>query len=114
MRRVMFMSAMALAVATPALAQAVPGDMSTASTPATMTPEGKLTADASKPFGIEPYFGILGGYHSFDRKPGLTGAAGERSDGAQIEGVIGADLPLGPLFIGVEGHGAKGFGDINW
>jgi opacity protein-like surface antigen len=56
----------------------------------------------------------MGGYHLFDRKPGLTGFNDQRYDGAVIEGVLGANLPLGPVFVGVEGHGAKGFGDIDW
>lgn len=95
-----------LASAFPALAQE------------TSTPPVDTTAptapDGSSFFGFEPYFGVLGGYHSFDREPGLTGNGGRRFDGAQIEGVLGANLPLGPVFIGIEGHGARGFGDIEW
>ena len=106
MRNLFTAGALALAVSTAAFAQdAVP--MASASTTAT-------APDGSKAFGFEPYFGVLGGYHSFDRKPGFTGPNGERFDGALIEGVLGANLPLGPVFIGVEGHGAKGFNDIDW
>lgn len=117
MRSLIFASLVPLAFASPALAQnvpdAAPAPMSTTldGTPVETAP---VTADGSKAFGFEPYFGVLGGYHSFDRKPGFVGPAGQRFDGAQIEGVIGANLPLGPLFVGVEGHGAKAFGDINW
>lgn len=100
-------SAAALAFTTAAAAQDAPPAAPIASAPAT-------TPDGSKPFGFEPYFGVLGGYHSFDRKPGFTGPNGERFDGALIEGVLGANIPLGPVFIGVEGHGTKGFGDIDW
>ncbi|WP_310498846.1 opacity protein [Sandarakinorhabdus sp.] len=97
---------LALSLAVPALAQDSAGTPDTASARA---------PDGSRPFGFEPYFGILGGYDSFDRnKPGAINAAGQRLAGAQIEGVIGANIPLGPLFVGVEGFGAKGFGPINW
>jgi opacity protein-like surface antigen len=70
--------------------------------------------DGSPAFGIEPYFGILGGYDSYDRSTDINGNRGRRLDGAQIEGVIGVNIPLGAAFVGVEGHGARGFGDIRW
>ncbi|MGL4543521.1 MAG: outer membrane protein [Polymorphobacter sp.] len=112
MRSSIFTTAMILAFATPAMAQVTSSDTTSSGPTAS---DGKMTApDGSKAFGFVPYVGVLGGYHSFDREPGLTGSTGERFDGALIEGVVGANLPLGPLFIGVEGFGAKGFGDINW
>jgi outer membrane immunogenic protein len=104
MRILIMAGVLALAAATPALAQ----DSTTG------TSTGATTSDGSSLFGFEPYFGVLGGYHSFDRKAGFIGANGQRFDGAQIEGVLGANLPLGPLFIGVEGFGAKSFGDMKW
>jgi opacity protein-like surface antigen len=104
-------SAAALAFASTAFAQDVPPMAPVAAAPVAAP---ATTPDGSKPFGFEPYFGVLGGYHSFDRKPGFTGPNGERFDGALIEGVLGANLPLGPVFVGVEGHGTKGFGDIDW
>ncbi len=104
MRNIIMASVLALAFSTAAVAQ----DAAPAATTGATAPDG------SKAFGFEPYFGVLGGYHSFDRKAGFTGPNGERFDGAQIEGVLGANLPLGPVFVGVEGHGAKGFGDIDW
>ena len=105
MRILIMASALALASTSPVLAQNNASDASTS---------GAATSDGSKLFGFEPYFGVLGGYHSFDRKPGFTGPDGQRFDGAQIEGVLGANLPLGPLFVGVEGFGAKSFGDMKW
>ncbi|MBU3078099.1 opacity protein [Sphingomonas quercus] len=71
--------------------------------------------DGSRPFGLEPYVGVLGGYHSFDRQSelGTSGSRG-RMDGALIEGVAGVNLPLGPMFVGAEGNVAKGFKDIDW
>lgn len=75
---------------------------------------GPTSSDGSKAFGIEPYFGFMGGYNSFDRTTDINGLRAPRFDGAQAGGVIGVNIPLGPLFVGVEGHGAKGFGDMDW
>lgn len=93
--------ALATTAATPALAQDA-----TTSTP--------RAPDGSRFFGFEPYFGVLGGYDSFDPTTYNSATTGRRLEGAQIEGVLGANLPIGPLFIGAEGVGAKGFGPINW
>jgi opacity protein-like surface antigen len=79
-----------------------------------MRTDGPTSPDGSKAFGIEPYFGVLGGYHSYDRITDSTGFRAPRFDGAQIEGIIGVNIPLGPLFVGVEGHGSYGFGDARW
>ena len=104
MRILMMASLLAFASAAPAVAQDAAVD----------TTSGSTTADGSSLFGFEPYFGVLGGYHSFDRDAGVTDRTGQRVTGAQIEGLIGANLPLGPLFVGVEGFGAKSFGDLRW
>ena len=71
--------------------------------------------DGSRPFGIEPYVGVLGGYHSFD-KVSEFGTSGPRGklDGALLSGVAGVNVPLGPVFVGVEGNATKGFKDIDW
>lgn len=71
--------------------------------------------DGSKAFGIEPYVGVLGGYHSFDRtaETGVS-ATGSRMNGALISGIAGVNVPLGPVVIGVEGNATKGFSDIDW
>ncbi len=69
--------------------------------------------DGSKAFGIKPYIGILGGVHSFDRNA-LSSAESGRFYGEVIEGVGGINIPLGPLFVGAEGHIARGFRDIEW
>jgi hypothetical protein len=116
------MGAAMLAIAAPAAAQEFPATTPTMP-PAETDPAraaepieraGPTAPDGSKAFGIKPYFGIMGGYDSFDRKPGAIGPNGERFDGAQIEGLVGVNVPLGPLFVGIEGHGSKGFGDIDW
>jgi opacity protein-like surface antigen len=71
--------------------------------------------DGSRPFGIEPYVGVLGGYHSFDRNSEFGSAPGhERLNGALISGIAGVNVPLGAFFVGAEGNATKGFGDIDW
>jgi len=35
-------------------------------------------------------------------------------NGALVSGVAGVNVPLGPVFAGVEGNVAKGFSDIDW
>lgn len=98
-------------------AQSMPADPSAAS-PSTTMPTGTSNSpkspDGSMAFGFEPYFGVLGGYNSFDRTRDAAGLPNPRFDGALIEGILGVNIPLGPVFVGVEGHGAKGFGDIDW
>lgn len=71
--------------------------------------------DGTRAFGIEPYIGILGGYHSFDRNSefGSSPTRG-RFDGALVSGIAGINLPLGPIVAGIEGNATKGFGDIDW
>ncbi|RIA37653.1 outer membrane immunogenic protein [Hephaestia caeni] len=76
------------------------------------------TADGTRAFGIEPYVGIIGGYERFDDEvthSGIPVPAGQNYKGGLIEGVAGVNVPLGPVFAGVEGSVAKGFtGDIDW
>ncbi|TZG27514.1 opacity protein [Sphingomonas montanisoli] len=75
-----------------------------------------VSPDGSEPaVSFEPYVGLLGGYHNFDRRSefGTVGPRG-KMDGALIEGVAGINMPLGPVFVGVEGNVAKGFKDIDW
>lgn len=75
--------------------------------------------DGSRAFGIEPYVGVMGGYETFDdnRPPaGIPAPAdGQDFDGAIVQGVAGVNVPLGPVFVGVEGNATKGIkGDIDW
>lgn len=71
--------------------------------------------DGTDAFGVEPYVGVLGGYHSFDRTSefGTTPNSG-KMNGALVSGVAGVNIPLGPVFVGAEGNATKGFGDIDW
>ena len=71
--------------------------------------------DGSKAFGFEPYVGVMGGYDVYNRRSefGTNGARG-KMNGAVLEGVAGANLPLGAFFVGAEGTVSKGFKDIDW
>lgn len=90
---------------------------------AAMTPAAAFAQDTapdgSNAFGFEPYFGVQGGYHDFDsdnRGPlssNCNGASG-CPDGGLIEGFVGANVPVGPAFVGVEGNVAKGFKGLDW
>ena len=76
------------------------------------------TSDGSRPFGIDPYVGVMGGYEGFDSNPGGSipvTTPGNRLKGGLVDGVAGVNIPLGSMFVGVEGNAAKGFsGDIDW
>ena len=70
--------------------------------------------DGTPAFGIEPYVAIGGGYDIYDtpNEPAEFGV--NSTEGAVINGIIGANVPLGPVFVGAEGFGSKGFNDIDW
>ena len=72
--------------------------------------------DGSRAFGLEPYVGVLGGYETFDRRSEFGNASPRygKMDGALVSGIAGVNVPLGPVFVGVEGNVAKGFKDIDW
>ena len=60
------------------------------------------------------YAGVLGGYEDFDSERNSFGIPGS-TEGGIVEGVVGANIDLGPLTVGAEGDVAKGFtGDIDW
>lgn len=106
-------AAAVLAAALPTAAYAQDASSST-DTPAAST---ETAPDGSKAFGIEPYFGIMGGYERFDNEPNKAGIppVGRDLDGGLVQGVVGINVPLGPVFVGAEGNVAKGFtGDIDW
>ena len=71
--------------------------------------------DGTRAFGIEPYVGVLGGYDSYDRDSEFgTSATHGKMNGFLASGVVGVNVPLGPVFVGVEGNASKGFEDIDW
>jgi len=110
-------AALAVFAAAPAFAQDTP-----APAPAD---SGPTAPDGSKAFGIEPYIGVMGGWEQFDNEPnhGIPQALNSngslrnnyRLAGALVQGVAGINVPLGPVFVGVEGNVAKGVtGNIDW
>src|SRR3546814_17076622 len=76
----------------------------------------EMTApDGTEAFGIEPYVGVLGGYHSFDSDSELGPVPGRsRFDGAVISGIAGVNVRLGTVVIGAEGNDVQGCGAIDW
>ena len=119
-------AAVAALLAVPAVAQdatAAP-DASTPAPPSSSQTGG--APDGSRAFGIVPYVGVMGGWEIFDNRasrsgiPALVNANGginphRHLSGGEVEGVVGVNIPLGPLFAGVEGDVAKGVtGDIDW
>lgn len=70
--------------------------------------------DGSEGFGFEPYIAIGGGYHDFDRNDEDIERFRGGAEGAFINGTVGANVPLGPVFVGAEGFGSYGFSDIDW
>ena len=93
-----FLAAAAILAAVPAIASAQ-----------------ETAPDGTDAFGVEPYVGVLGGYHTFDRGSELGAIPGETiMNGALISGIAGVNVPLGPVFVGVEGNATKGFSDIDW
>lgn len=117
MRKLSLVAAAAAAfVAVPAMAQ----DMNTTDTAAAPAPAADTATapDGTRAFGIEPYVAIMGGWEQFDRQTvaGIpTQPKGYNLDGALVEGIVGFNVPLGPVFVGAEGAVAKGVsGDIDW
>ncbi|WP_313434765.1 opacity protein [Novosphingobium sp.] len=86
----------------------------TAAMPTAAFAQEETAPDGSEAFGIEPYVGVLGGYHEFSRQSEFGSPRGGRMNGGLVSGVAGVNIPLGPAFVGVEGNATKGFGDIDW
>jgi outer membrane immunogenic protein len=75
--------------------------------------------DGTKAFGIDPYVAVRGGWEEFDNGslPARVGGVprSNKLNGSIVEGLVGVNVPLGPLFVGAEGNVAKGIsGDIDW
>lgn len=112
MRNFLLVAALAAAVAAaPASAQDTPADASPS--PAATAPDG------SHAFGIDPYVAVMGGWEQFDnqRYAGIPQPANHRDrlNGSLVQGIVGVNLPLGPVFVGAEGNVTKGVsGAIDW
>jgi outer membrane immunogenic protein len=83
------------------------------SIPAAAAAQG-TAPDGTEAFGIEPYVGVLGGYHDFDDSSEFGNPRPGSMNGALISGIAGVNVPLGPVFVGAEGNATKGFSDIDW
>jgi outer membrane immunogenic protein len=105
------------AAATPAIAQDSTYNQPTTTEATTSEP---TAPDGTRAFGLEPYVAIMGGYERFDNRvgngiPDVAANGGNNLDGGLVEGIVGVNIPLGPVFVGAEGNVAKGFtGDIDW
>ena len=118
MRKLLLAAASSAALlAVPAAAQ----DMSTTQDTSVSqdTAPAAEAPDGSPAFGFEPYFAIRGGWEQFDAEPNDAGIVGNNRrnelNGSLVEGLVGFNIPLGPVFVGAEGNVAKGVsGDIDW
>lgn len=76
--------------------------------------------DGTRAFGFDPYVAVLGGWEQFDNESNSAGIPQspnrrDRLDGSLVQGIVGFNVPLGPVFVGAEGNAAKGIsGDIDW
>ena len=124
MRKISIVAIAAAALALPSVVQAqdVPAADASNSAPA----DAPATApDGTRAFGLVPYVGVMGGWENFDNEPRYPipqafNANGSRRtnyhlSGALVQGVVGVNVPFGPVFAGVEGNVAKGVsGNIDW
>jgi opacity protein-like surface antigen len=70
--------------------------------------------DGSPAFGLEPYFGVFGGYHDFDTGNRGSLQLGNSANGWLAGGYAGVNIPLAGFVVGAEGSVAKGFNDIDY
>ena len=114
------MRTLTLAAAVAAVAFAVPAAAQDMSADQQMNADTSATApDGTKAFGLDPYVAVMGGWEQFDseRNPaGIPqGFRDNELNGSLLQGVVGVNVPLGPVFVGAEGNVAKGIsGDIDW
>lgn len=103
----LLLSVAAVAALLPVAAQAQDTTTTTVGTETT-------AIDGTRAFGIEPYVGVFGGYHDFDRGTDGPLQAGNSANGALVGGYGGVNIPLGAFVVGAEGSIAKGFNDIDY
>ncbi len=117
MRKLLLAAALlAPLAAAPAMAQDMSTDTATTSSGPATTETG--APDGTGAFGFEPYVAVMGGWEQFDRNPGhgipATPLGGRKIQGANLTGIVGFNVPLGPVFVGAEGEVTKGFNSIDW
>ena len=108
-------AASAAFVATPSLAQDATATDTSAPASAPVDSSTAQAPDGTKAFGFEPYVAVRGGWEEFqsDSVPGAPRQ--NKLNGSLVEGLVGANVPLGAFFVGAEGNVAKGIsGDIDW
>ncbi|KQM28790.1 MULTISPECIES: outer membrane protein [unclassified Sphingomonas] len=117
MRKLFTIAAAAVAfTAAPAFAQ----DATVVQDAPTTEPAPAVTApDGTSGIGFEPYVAVMGGWEQFDSERTKAGiplvARNDKLNGALVEGIVGFNVPLGPVFVGAEGSVSKGVsGDIDW
>ena len=119
MRKMIFGAVSMLAIALPGAAMAQDTMTQDTAYENSNASDTATAPDGSKAFGFEPYVAIQGGQAMFDRHTEGAGiplkSGGGKYSGTLVEGIVGANIPLGPVFVGVEGSVAKGIaGDIDW
>ncbi|MBW6528455.1 opacity protein [Sphingomonas sp. RHCKR7] len=104
-------AASAAFVATPSLAQ----DATATDTSAPVDTSTAQAPDGTKAFGFEPYVAVRGGWEEFQTDSVAGAPQQNKLNGSLVEGLVGANVPLGAFFVGAEGNVAKGIsGDIDW
>lgn len=119
MRTLIIAAASAAAFAAPAFAQDSTYEAAPATTSYDQAPVTADAPDGSRPFGIEPYVAVMGGWEQFDSERTDAGIPlvprNNKLNGSLVEGIVGFNVPLGPVFVGAEGSASKGIsGDIDW
>ena len=108
-------AASAAFVATPSLAQDATATDTSAPTSAPVETPTATAPDGSKAFGFEPYVAVRGGWEEFQSDAVAGAPQRNKLNGSLVEGLVGANVPLGAFFVGAEGNVAKGIsGDIDW
>ncbi|MBW6531448.1 opacity protein [Sphingomonas sp. RRHST34] len=108
-------AASAAFVATPSLAQDATATDTSAPTSAPVDSSTAQAPDGSKAFGFEPYVAVRGGWEEFQTDSVAGAPNRNKLNGSLVEGLVGANVPLGAFFVGAEGNVAKGIsGDIDW
>lgn len=114
MRKLVLAAAVAASaafVATPSLAQ----DATATDTSASVDSSTAQAPDGTKAFGFEPYVAVRGGWEEFQSDAVAGAPRQNKLNGSLVEGLVGANVPLGAFFVGAEGNVAKGIsGDIDW
>lgn len=81
------------------------------------TPAMAQTAPDGSKSAVEPYAAIMGTYDHYDNEPNRAGVpiTVRELRGGVIDGIVGVNVAVGPVFVGAEGTVGKGLsGDVDW